>query len=160
MVELLDRAFTAEEARDVASWAYEPPFDLYDLAPDDAVRLLTRHDAAGHGYYPAQDGLAVVGFACFGPEARVRGQDAEAGTCDIGAGIAPDRLGQGLATALLPAVVRFAVDRFGTRRLRAAVAAFNTRSLRLCTSAGFRPVREFEGPERRPFRELVLEVDR
>lgn len=158
MVELLERTFTSDEARAVASWAYEPPFDFYDLAPDEAVDLFTTRDAARRGYYPLHDGRAVVGFVCFGPEARVRGQVEESGTCDVGAGLDPGRLSQGLATGLMPAVVRFAAARFDARRLRAAVAAFNERSLRLCTSAGFRTVRDFDGPDGRPFVELVLDV--
>jgi [ribosomal protein S18]-alanine N-acetyltransferase len=157
VIELGDRRLTPEEARAIAAWAYEPPFDLYNLEANDAVDLLTARDAAGQGYYPVLDDGLAVGFVCFGPEARVRGQIETPGTCDVGAGIAPARLGEGLMTGLLPTAVRFAADRFGTRRMRAAVAAFNTRSQRLCTSAGFRAVRDFQGPDGRPFVELVLE---
>jgi hypothetical protein len=32
----------------------------------------------------------VVGFCCFGPEARVKGQREEEGTLDIGGGVRPD----------------------------------------------------------------------
>ena len=148
------RPLTPGEARPIASWAYEPPFDLYDLVADDAVDLLTARDDAGSGYYPLQDGDAVIGFVCFGAEARVRGQQEEPGTCDVGMGLAPTSVSQGLGTGLLPVVRRFAVEKFAPRRLRAAVAAFNERSLRLCTSAGFGPVREFDGPGNRPFVEL------
>jgi [ribosomal protein S18]-alanine N-acetyltransferase len=155
---LQDSVPTPEQARTIATWAYEPPFDIYDLSRDDAVAVLTARDAHGHGYYPVQDAGQIVGFVCFGPEGRVAGQQAEPGTLDVGAGLAPVRLSQGLATALMPDVVRFAVQRFGATRLRAAVAAFNERSLRLCTSAGFRPVREFAGPADRPFVELILDV--
>jgi RimJ/RimL family protein N-acetyltransferase len=103
-------------------------------------------------------GADVVGFVCFGPEGRVRGQHDVPGTLDVGMGLAPDRLGRGVATALLPEIVRFARERFGARRLRAAVAAFNDRSLRLCESAGFRRVREFAGRDDRPFVELLLDL--
>ena len=65
VVELLERAFTSDEARALASWAYEPPFDFYDLASDEAVDQFTTRDASGHGYYPLHDGQAVVGFVCF-----------------------------------------------------------------------------------------------
>ena len=160
MVELLDRPLTPDEGRAIASWAYEPPFDLYNLVADEAVDLLTTRDDAGSGYYPVQDGDAVVGFVCFGPEARVRGQHEEPGTCDVGVGLAPTSLGQGLGTGLLPVVLRFAVEKFAPRRLRAAVASFNERSLRLCTSAGFQAVREFDGPGNRRFVELVLDLHR
>ena len=152
---LVVRAFTVDEARAVVAWAYEPPFDLYDLSGDDAVALLIHRDERGHGYYPVLDGDVVVGSVCFGAEARVRGQVEQAGTCDLGAGIDPSRLSEGVATAVLPTAVRFAVERFGAVRVRTAVATFNDRSLRLCTSAGFRRVREFDGPAGR--RLVVLE---
>jgi ribosomal-protein-alanine N-acetyltransferase len=159
---LQDRLLTADEARAVASWTYEPPFDTYDVAgersADETVALLTARDERGNGYYPVLEGNRVVGFFCFGAEARVRGQVEEAGTCDLGAGLDPSRVSQGLMTTVLPQAVRFAVERFGARRVRAAVAAFNERSLRLCASAGFRPVREFAGPDDRPLVELVLDL--
>jgi ribosomal-protein-alanine N-acetyltransferase len=153
---LVDRPFTAAEARAVVAWAYPPPFDLYDLTGDDAVALVLVRDERGNGYHPVVEGEDVVGFVCFGAEARVTGQEEQAGRSDIGAGLDPGRLGMGLGSSLLPAAVRFAVDRFGATRVRAAVAAFNDRSLRLCTSAGFGRVREFDGPGGRPFVELEL----
>ena len=160
-VGLQDRLLTEAEARGIASWAYEPPFDVYDLTGyGGAVRLLTARGADGSGYYPLQQGADVVGFACFGPEGRVPGQEPEAGTLDVGLGLDPAPVGQGLGTALLPELVRFAVERFGARRLRAAVAAFNERSLRLCATAGFRAVREFTGPGGRRFVELVIDLPR
>jgi ribosomal-protein-alanine N-acetyltransferase len=154
---LVDRAVTPDEARAIAAWSYAPPFDLYDLSGDGVITMLTTRDERGHGYYPVQAGADVVGFVCFGPEGRVKGQEEVPGTLDIGMGVAPSRLSQGMATALLPEVVRFARERFGATRLRAAVAAFNDRSLRLCASAGFHRVREFAGPGDRPFVELALE---
>ena len=69
-------------------------------------------------------------------------------------------MSEGIATSLVQAAVRFAVDRFGAARVRAAVAASNDRSTRLCTSAGFRRVRAFEGPAGRPFVEFESAVDR
>lgn len=160
MLDLQDRLFTPDEARAVAAWAYEPPFDRYDLSPAEAVGLLTVRDALGHGYYPVSDAGGVIGFVCFGAESRVRGQAEEPGTGDVGAGIAPTRVSQGLGTGLFPAVLEFAVARFDARRLRAAVAAFNGRSLRLCASAGFRESRRFDGPGDRSFVELVLDLPR
>jgi [ribosomal protein S18]-alanine N-acetyltransferase len=159
-VRLADRPLTRDEARAIVAWRYEPPFDFYELSGEDPVAPLTTRDERGHGFYPVQAGTDVLGYVCFGAEGRVRGQEEEPGTLDVGMGLAPDRLSQGVATALLPEVVRFARERFGATRLRAAVAAFNDRSLRLCTSAGFRRVREFPGPDGRPFVELVRNLPR
>lgn len=155
--QVLDRLLTTEEALAIAGWAYEPPFDFYNLSGPEAAAVLTTRDDAGYGYYPVRAVGEVVGFLCFGAEARVQGQTDDPGVCDIGAGVRPDKVSQGLATAMVPAAVEFAEATFGVRRLRAAVAAFNQRSLRLCTSAGFVAVREFDGPRQQRFVELVLE---
>jgi RimJ/RimL family protein N-acetyltransferase len=147
---ILQRGFTPEEAALVATWVYEPPFDLYDSADADAFLQ--------PDYRPVYDGDELVGFVCFGDEARVVGQVAQQGTLDVGAGLRPDRLSRGIGTSLLPEVVAHARARPGVRRLRAAVAAFNERSQQLCLSAGFRQVRRFPGPQGREFVELVLDL--
>ncbi len=69
--------------------------------------------------------------------------------------IAPVIMCGGSGTRLWPAVRAYALPRWQPDALRAAVAAFNERSTRLCLSAGFVVIREFEGPGGRPFRELL-----
>jgi L-amino acid N-acyltransferase YncA len=154
VVRLLRRPFAPEEAREVAGWAYPPPYDLYDSGDPD---LFLPRDADGAGYYPAvDDDGRVVAFAVVGPEARVRGQEPAAGVVDVGMGVRPDTTSSGVGTALVGQVVELARDLGARSAVRAAVAVFNERSLALCRSAGFRPVRDFEGPGGRTFRELVL----
>lgn len=58
-----------------------------------------------------------------------------------------DLLSRGVATDLLPLIMNFGRDRFAPTQFRAAVAAFNERSKRLCVAAGFQIVRRFEGPD-------------
>jgi [ribosomal protein S18]-alanine N-acetyltransferase len=153
---LLRRSLTPDEARELAHWAYPPPYDLYDSDPGNPDVFLAR-DADGGGYYPAvDDGGVLVAFAVVGAEARVRGQEPLAGVVDVGMGVRPDATSAGLGTALVGQVVDLARERGATRGVRAAVAVFNERSLALCRSAGFRPVRDFEGPGGRTFGELVL----
>jgi ribosomal-protein-alanine N-acetyltransferase len=86
----------------------------------------------------------------------VRGQEPAEGVLDVGMGVRPGATSGGLGTALVGQVVDLARDLGATTAVRAAVAVFNERSLALCRSAGFRPVRDFEGPGGRTFRELVL----
>lgn len=148
------REFTPDEARRVSSWSYPPPFDIYNGDPDDREMFLARSEE-GYGYYAVVDeDDEVVGFCCYGPEARVKGQDAEAGTLDIGGGVRPDLVSQAIATHVFPAVMQFGAERWRPERFRTAVASFNERSKRLCTSAGFVLVRTFDGPGR-DFDELV-----
>jgi ribosomal-protein-alanine N-acetyltransferase len=148
VTEVSIRPFRPSEAAVVARWAYLPPFDVYDGDPLHCEDYLTI-DSFGNGYYaiarqPNDD--EVIGFCCFGPEARVKGQEAAFETVDIGGGVRPDLVSQGFGTAFLSLAIEFALERFGPQRLRTAVASFNVRSTRLCLSAGFEVVRRFEGP--------------
>jgi RimJ/RimL family protein N-acetyltransferase len=97
----------------------------------------------------------VVAYCCFGAEARVIGQADEPGTLDVGGGVRPDLVGQGLATRWIPTLIEFGMEAFAPERFRTAVAAFNERSLRVCQSAGFTITRTFTGPGRE-FCELVM----
>ena len=155
MSDFVIRLLQSGEAAQVASWAYEPPFDIYDGDPAHPEDYLAVDDA-GYGYYAVANAHddEVVGFCCFGGEARVLGQAAEAGTLDIGGGVRPDRVSQRLATQVFPLILEFGQEHFEPRQFRTAVAGFNDRSLRLCFAAGFREFRRFEGPGRE-FVELI-----
>ena len=140
------RPFSESEARAVSSWSYEPPFHIYNGDPGRFEDYLAI-DADGYGFYAVADADdEVVGFCCFGEEARVSGQAPAAGVVDIGGGVRPDLMSNGIATQAFPAIVAFATSTFGTTAFRTAVASFNQRSTRLCLAAGFRIARSFEGP--------------
>ena len=157
VLELLRRHPTEDEARELATWAHPPPFDLYDAA-DPATFLAT--GSAGEGCYPAvDDDGRLVAFAVLGAEARVLGQEPADGVVDVGIGVRPDLTSRGLGGALVGQVLQLAADLTGATTARVAVAAFNERSLALCRSARFEDVREFSGPGGRPFRELVRRLD-
>jgi ribosomal-protein-alanine N-acetyltransferase len=141
----------------IASWRYPPPFDVYDGGGDPGD--LAPPDALGLGYYVLETGEGdLVGFCCLGPEGRVPGQTDEPGTLDVGMGVRPDAVSQGLASQALPLVLDLARQVTTPHRLRTAVAAFNERSLRLCHRAGFAELRHFEGPGGRPFVELARDL--
>ena len=159
MARLVPRELSEEEAHAIAAWRYPAPYERYDMR-DGAVEVLLRRDK-GSGYYPVLEGDELVGFVCFGAEARVRGQQEEAATTDIGMGVAPDHVSRGIGAEVLRQAITFAQDHFHASRLRVAVAAFNERSLRLCASAGFVEHRHFDGVAGDPFVELVrpAEID-
>lgn len=155
---MIIRPFRDDEVVGVAAWAYAAPFDPYDGDPANAEQYL-RVDADGGSYYAVERfGSDIVGFCCFGVEARVRGQQPVEGVLDIGGGVRPDLLSQQLATALFPAIMDFGRERFAPEHFRVAVASFNERSLRLCRSAGFEVRQCFEGPGC-DFQELVRADD-
>jgi ribosomal-protein-alanine N-acetyltransferase len=105
---VLVRSLDRDDAAAVASWRYPPPFDLYDSTSADD---LSGPDGGGHGYYALTTaGGELVGFCCLGPAGRVPGQDDEQGTLDLGLGIRPDLVSQGLASRALPAILALAAE--------------------------------------------------
>src|SRR5262249_8528588 len=121
----------------IAGWRYPPPYDIYDGDPDDVDGLLDR-DA---DYRAICAGGELVGFHCIGVDAQVPGGDYAEPCLDLGMGLRPDWTGRGEGTEILRAIVAYrGAD------LRATVAAFNTRALRVCERVGFRAVARFHSP--------------
>jgi ribosomal-protein-alanine N-acetyltransferase len=150
------RSFTPEEAVIAASWRYPGDLSMYNGEPNNWHHFLDETDA-GHGYYAIVDDGELVGFCCFGPEGRVAGQPAKGdGLLDLGGGIRPNLVGQGLGAVGLPVILAYARYRFSPAGFRTAVATFNRRSIVLCRWAGFRTTATFRGPGGREFTELVL----
>jgi RimJ/RimL family protein N-acetyltransferase len=101
----------------------------------------------------------LMGFCCFGPDARVPGGGyAEDGSLDIGAGMRPDLTGQGAGGGFIGAIVAFGEDRYAPPAFRASVAAFNQRSIRACGRAGFRELSRFHNTDGREF--VILRRER
>lgn len=136
---------TEEEARAVLGWRYEPPYDGYNADPDAAeANLATLLDPANR-YFGARDAAGtLVGYCCYGPDARVGGGDyADPSLVDVGLGLRPDRTGRGDGLAFALAVLEFGRRRLGARRYRLTVAAFNARAMRVYERAGFRAASRF-----------------
>jgi len=155
-VTLRSRPFTEQEARTAASWAYEGEYAVYDGDPSDWASFL-RVDDAGHGYHAlVDDDDGLIGYCCFGAEARVPGQsEPDDGVLDVGGGMRPDLTGHGLGSAIFQAIVVYAADRFAPKALRTVVMSFNERSLRMCEHAGFERGETFKGSDGREYVALV-----
>ncbi len=150
------RRFTSSEAVEAASWRYAGDLSIYDGRAGGADEFLAVADS-GHGYYAIVNDRELVGFCCFGLDARVAGQPAEGdGLLDVGGGIRPDLVGRGLGADGLAAVLAYARHRFSPRGFRMAIASFNRRSIVLSQTAGSHPTATFEGPGGREFTQLVL----
>ena len=147
-------------ARAIATWRYEPPYEVYSLDTGDPDELVDCFlDPANAYYYVVDGGGFLAAYCCFGPDARVPGGDYDNPALDVGLGVHPDRTGQGLGHAFVRAVLRFARQEFAPAEFRVTVAEFNERALRVWNAAGFQPVQKFERapngvPDGMPF--LVL----
>ena len=122
------RELTDADIRDITSWRYEARYATYDV---------TGGVSPGLGYFAVEHGGRLVGYCCFGAEARVPGVDEEPGTLDVGYGMRPELTGRGLGRSFVGSILAFGVKRFGPRQLRMLVLRWNERSRRTAERNGF-----------------------
>src|ERR671917_422731 len=81
------RQMDEADAREVAGWHYEPPYDFYDSEadPDDLAELLDPERREG-AYFSVLDGEELVGFFQF---------EGEGDAVNVGLGLRPDLTGGG-----------------------------------------------------------------
>ncbi|HEX9416859.1 MAG TPA: GNAT family N-acetyltransferase [Gaiellaceae bacterium] len=137
------RELTRDDARAIANWHYEEPYSVYNA--DDPERLLSSE----YEYYAAVgDEGELVGYCCFGEDARVAGLEEEPGVLDVGGGLRPDLAGVGLGGPFLREVCRFGTELHDPTRFRVTVAAFNRRAQLVASALGFERTGVHETPER------------
>jgi RimJ/RimL family protein N-acetyltransferase len=122
------RDLTDRDVRDISTWRYEG---------DDAAYDVTGGVSPGLGYFAVERAGHLVGYCCFGAEARVPGVPAEPGTLDVGYGMRPELVGRGLGGAFVGAILAFGVARFDPERLRMLILRWNARSRRVAEGHGF-----------------------
>ena len=121
------RPLTDADAAELVRWRYPGRYSTYNFAGDE--------DLSSH--YAAEEDDALVGYCCFGAEARVDGMRDEPGVLDVGWGLRPDLMGQGRGPAFIETILTLAGELYGPERFRVAVLDWNERSQRAALSAGF-----------------------
>jgi ribosomal-protein-alanine N-acetyltransferase len=118
------------QARAVAAWRYDPPYDFYDAVadPEDLAELLDPAQREGRDFAVLGDMDDLVGFFMFKHKGDI---------VEVGLGLRPDLTGCGLGLSFLVAGLEFARERYAPARFQLAVAAFNQRAIRVYERAGF-----------------------
>jgi RimJ/RimL family protein N-acetyltransferase len=129
---------TRADAEAIAAWRYEGRYSTYDVR-----EVVT---PAG-GYWAVVHEGKLVGYCSFGDTARVPGVDGEEGTLDIGYGMRPDLVGQGLGRAFVAAILAFGVRRFSPQWLRVLILSWNARSRKVAEALGFEETGRVPGAE-------------
>jgi [ribosomal protein S18]-alanine N-acetyltransferase len=122
------RPLTETDSEAIATWHYPGRYKTYEVSE----RL-----TAEAGFWAVDHEAALVGYCCFGHEARVPGAVEEADTLDVGYGMRPDLMGHGLGREFVGAILDFAVGRFSPKRLRLLILDWNDRSRRVANALGF-----------------------
>lgn len=127
---------TIEDGLDIAMWRAPGPWAVEDslTAPRPDEGFWAVRDAGGR----------LVGYCCFGEKARPIGLPAQAGTLDVALGLDPSLGGQGVSRSFSAAVVERGREVADERRLRCAVASWNTAGRHTTEAAGFREVARHE----------------
>lgn len=160
-VAIVLRPLTPAQAREVVCWRYDPPYDIYNIAPnvqDEAAiarEVAVLLDPATHAHALLDPAGNLLGLATFGSDGQVPGGDYPAGALDMGISLRPDLTGRQLGRHFLQAMIDFAGAHFPAPALRVTVAEFNRRAQRLVYSAGFQPVATFTGSQP-PHRRYVI----
>ncbi|MHB1955949.1 GNAT family N-acetyltransferase [Alicyclobacillus sp. ALC3] len=138
---------TTTDATTISGWAYEPPYDFYNMGAGDES---TSELLSGSYRTVKSTNGDVIGFYCVGESAQVpAGHEAGAypaqpDVVDFGIGMQPELTGQGLGTEFLSDVLNEIVHDHPSADIRLTVATFNKRAIRLYQRFGFQPGTEFE----------------
>ena len=146
---------TKEQAEKIITWRYQPPYGVYDLAPEDLNGFMN----PDYRYHALLDQAGeLVGYCCYGKDAQVPGGDysrSEPGVLDVGVGLHPDLTGQGRGRAFVTAVLQYARKVYNPDVFRVTVADFNQRSLNTFRKLGFEVTAHFvRRPDSMPFTQL------
>src|SRR5215469_5025191 len=131
------RHLSCDDAAVIIQWRYLPPYDFYNHpSPNqEAASELLR---AEYNYNAIEDSAGrLIGYFCLGPDARVPGGDYDNSALDLGMGLDPALIGQRFGTTCLQEILVGLRSPKTKQAIRATVAAWNQRALRLCQSAGF-----------------------
>jgi ribosomal-protein-alanine N-acetyltransferase len=161
MEQLTFRPLDASDARAILAWRYEGPYAVYNPQPPDLAAAVAILIDPANAYFAARDETgALVGFCCFGADARVPGGDyADPAPLDVGLGLRPDLTGGGRGLLFLLAVLALGRERSAHARFRLTVAAFNERARKVYARAGFRPLARFRRGEDAGAPEFLIMIE-
>jgi RimJ/RimL family protein N-acetyltransferase len=121
------RPLTETDARAIAGWRYPGRYATYDVG-----EVVTPE----RGFWAVEHEAALVGYCCFGHEARVPGVDEEEAVLDAGYGLRPDLMGRGLGAEFVGAILDFGGRQFSPRRFRLLILDWNERSQKVARALG------------------------
>ncbi len=136
------RPITPVEVGAFVRWRYEPPYDLYNMLPDDGnddqyEEIVSYFlGSAIHCCAILHEG-ELAGFCTFGEDARVDGGDYSQPALDIGMGMKPVLTGQNYGGSFVTAVIHYAKKTFAPSPLRVTIHTANRRAQRVWQKVGF-----------------------
>jgi RimJ/RimL family protein N-acetyltransferase len=130
-------------AREFLQWKYEPPYEIYNYAPEHFEKNLAYHLDPSNNIHSMYREGELIGYCSFGKDARVPGGDYSEEALDIGLMIKPELTGQGSGSNYVKDVIEFAKAQFNPQRSRVTILGTNLRAQRVWEKNGFQKVQEF-----------------
>lgn len=129
---------TEADARNICTWHYPPPYDVYDYADWDTVVNrgwdLSKPEKRATDYvaFKYLNGLMAFGrISCAGEYAL------------IGIGLRPDFCDKGIGGTVMKHLVALALERYPHRIPALEVRTFNIRAIRCYGKCGFVPLKRY-----------------
>ena len=122
------RQRTESDAVAIATWRYPGRYATYEVG-----EIVTPE----RGFWAVDDDADLVGYCCFGHEARVPGVVEEDGVLDVGYGMRPDLMGQCWAGHSSGRSWTSPSRATRPKRLRLLILGWNDRSLKVAEALGF-----------------------
>ena len=139
------RSANEATAREFVSWKYEPPYDIYNLLPEEEEKMVQYNiDPANNVNAMFDQDDKLVGYCSYGRDAQVPGGNYSEEALDIGMMIKPELTGQGLGVAYARNVIQNGINIYSPEKLRVTIAAFNKRAIRVWQKNGFKQRQTFK----------------
>lgn len=144
--ELFIREMTEQDARDVCSWRYPAPFDVYNTE-NTAESRASFLDGLHYAVSDAENG-PILAFFALGPAAALPLSElqniyADESYTDLALGLRPDLRGRGYGSAVFDLVMETAAELFPEDGWRVTVACDNEPALRIYRARGFTEICSF-----------------
>lgn len=128
-----------EHALAILNWRYPPPYDFYNFDAETHQADLDYLINPQNAFYALLNQRRILeGYCSFGLDGQVPGGHYSAEALDLGMGIRPDLVGQGLGKHYAQAVARYGLNQSGAKQLRVTIAAFNQRAQAIWIQLGFK----------------------
>ncbi len=136
-MKILFEPMTRPYAKDIASWRYDPPYDIYGRTDEEEDRSIDTLVDEKNSFFAALHNGELIGFRSFGDDGRVSGGNYDGPHLDTGGGLRPDLSGKGLGAEVIYQGLQFGSKTFGTKKFRVTIAGFNQRAQKVCRRLGF-----------------------
>ena len=130
-------------AREFLQWKYEPPYEIYNYAPEHFEADLAYHIDPVNNMYSMFRADELIGYCSYGRDAQVPGGDYSEEAMDIGMMIKPELTGQGQGHTYADAVIQYGVSKYQPKKLRVTILESNLRAVRVWEKNGFQKTQSF-----------------